>query len=534
MPTFSDFDSADDFTAWFDGPAEVAGDLYADLQREASHEYGDPDELLASIAEGAGYIADVGVEILSGVDVPAIDSEIVALKSDNSWGGRRDVLLKDDGDEKRISYAAAMIPRETDKEGDVVATPTVEKAAHDYLQHLQNGDGDGVDTDHNLIDDKGRVVESWVLDEAKEYDLPDGGTRTHDAGTWMVGIKWEPEPWERVKAGEISGISIYGMAEHVELGKSTAKQLEVPFADEVIVDLVYGAERAAEKAAAAMGMDETSHEHDLDGRTVFMPGPDHDTYVEHYNDIADGERELEAATDADTEDTMKDEDPCWDGYTMVGTDEDGAPRCVPDDDVPDADFDRAVSMDGSGPPEDRQTAASDGQTVKDGSGESNKQKDTMSDTDSTDTADDAGGGAPDFDPESFKSDIVDEVKDALDSEAGGDTGTETKDDERTVDELAAELANQIASHDSVDADPGDITESILNAAKEDHDDDDEDDEEEMTDEDYDEKSADESANFERGHTGEGVRKSTVEDGDDAATTNPLQNRSEAVAKWEGN
>jgi len=56
----------------------------------------------------------------------------------------------------------------------------------------------------------------------------------------------------------------------------------------------------------------------------------------------------------------------------------------------------------------------------------------------------------------------------------------------------------------------------------------------MTDEDYDEKSADESANYERGHTGEGVRKSTVEDGDDAATTNPLQNRSEAVAKWEGN
>ena len=31
----------------------------------------------------------------------------------------------------------------------------------------------------------------------------------------------------------------------------------------------------------------------------------------------------------------KDEDPCWDGYTMVGTKEDGSPRCVPEEDVDD-------------------------------------------------------------------------------------------------------------------------------------------------------------------------------------------------------
>ncbi|UBF23447.1 portal protein [Halorubrum tailed virus 28] len=37
-------------------------------------------------------------------------------------------------------------------------------------------------------------------------------------------------------------------------------------------------------------------------------------------------------------DDVKDdfEDPCWDGYTMVGTDENGDPICVPDDEVPDA------------------------------------------------------------------------------------------------------------------------------------------------------------------------------------------------------
>ena len=40
------------------------------------------------------------------------------------------------------------------------------------------------------------------------------------------------------------------------------------------------------------------------------------------------------------------EDPCWEGYTMVGTDEEGNPRCVPDDDIPDATgFENAATMD---------------------------------------------------------------------------------------------------------------------------------------------------------------------------------------------
>ena len=37
----------------------------------------------------------------------------------------------------------------------------------------------------------------------------------------------------------------------------------------------------------------------------------------------------------------KDEDPCWEGYTMVGTKENGDPRCVPDDEVEDYDPDKS-------------------------------------------------------------------------------------------------------------------------------------------------------------------------------------------------
>jgi len=131
---------------------------------------------------------------------------------DHDWRANVPLLKAEGSEEQRIAYAAAMIPREPDKEGDVASTPTVEKAAHNFLK--QNG---GVDTDHSLIDGEGEPVESWVLKEDTTFDLPGGGEETYPRGTWMLGIKWDAEPWERIKSGELTGLSIYGMAEHVSL-----------------------------------------------------------------------------------------------------------------------------------------------------------------------------------------------------------------------------------------------------------------------------------------------------------------------------
>jgi len=54
--------------------------------------------------------------------------------------------------------------------------------------------------------------------------------------------------------------------------------------------------------------------------------------------LSDEDRETIKNSDS-VADVMLDEDPCWEGYTMVGTKEEGGrtvPNCVPDDDVPDA------------------------------------------------------------------------------------------------------------------------------------------------------------------------------------------------------
>jgi hypothetical protein len=299
LPTYESLDDlAKTLAAELQVGTDTAQRLARELDAEASHDLGDADELYQSMKDGAGMIADVGVDILSGVDVPAIDSQMLTLKSNGNgvWGGERQVLLrKDDDTERRISSAAAMIPREPDKEGETVSTPTVEQAAHDYLKGLQDNDGTGVDTDHNLIDDKGHVVESRILREDREFDLPDGGTKTHKAGSWLVDIEWAAEPWERVKAGDIEGISIYGTAEQVPIERSEdlTKEFVVPFADESVVQVLYASRAVAAKAARRMGFDgeddAITHEHEYDGDPHYMPAPSHEEYVEAYNDFAESE-----------------------------------------------------------------------------------------------------------------------------------------------------------------------------------------------------------------------------------------------------
>jgi len=371
---FSGFDDWDDciqtMTEEEGHDQESAENICGALQAEEKSDHGDADALMDALERGSGLIADVGVDLVSGVDVPAVDSKWVMTKS---GGGRRGrdyrattpvLLSKADDPDQRITYAAAMIPREPDKEGDVAPTPTVETAAHDFIK----SDG-GVDTDHSLIDGEGQPVESWVLKEERTFDLPGGGTETYPAGTWMLGIEWGADAWDRIQEGDLTGLSIYGMAEHVPLERSLsppsgggcleiaawahqqrdlAKDLTVPFADESVVQILYASRNVAAKAAERFGFEgdpeAITHEHEYDGDPHYMPAPSHEEYVDAYNEFAeaDGFGPLDGG-EIVTANTAKQEDPCWEGYTMVGLDENGDPNCVPDDEVDDVEFNDAES-----------------------------------------------------------------------------------------------------------------------------------------------------------------------------------------------
>lgn len=205
---------------------DAAARICETLRQEADAENGNVEELKQALKRGRGLIADIAVDLNSAVDRPAADSQWIAFKSVADAPGEHTtqidtpVVFKaadeaDAREEKRIAYAPAMVPRDIDKEGDIVPTPVVESAAHDYLKR-----GGGVDADHDLVDGKGVPVESWIEPDTRTWELPDGTEKEYPAGTWMLGIEWEAETWKRIQEGELTGLSIYGNGTHVDLEKS--------------------------------------------------------------------------------------------------------------------------------------------------------------------------------------------------------------------------------------------------------------------------------------------------------------------------
>lgn len=207
----------------------------------------DPDAFCAWLADHAKdalsdpnaetVLTSLTTEFVSSVDQPAQDSEWLLFK-DASTPRRKasevarpyvfaehedvaskaadvDVREENEDGERQIAYAAVLIPNEVDKQGDVIPPYVVERAAHEYMAEYRK-----MDSDHDLNDGAGVPVESWILKDDAEFDLPgEDGTVTYPKGTWVIGKRFVDDEWERVKSGELTGFSIYGGAEAVDVGE---------------------------------------------------------------------------------------------------------------------------------------------------------------------------------------------------------------------------------------------------------------------------------------------------------------------------
>lgn len=154
-------------------------------------------------------------KIISTVENPSHDSDFVALK--NADPEKTDELkysFLSESEEEQIAYAPALVPDELDKDGDIIPKPVVRNSAHNFIQNKRV---DETDVDHesrnydSAISERGTVVESWILKDQKDFELPNGDTKTYDEGVWMVGIKFtDDEVWDKIKNGELKGYSIQG------------------------------------------------------------------------------------------------------------------------------------------------------------------------------------------------------------------------------------------------------------------------------------------------------------------------------------
>lgn len=109
------------------------------------------------------------------------------------------IVMKDN--EKKIAYAAVLVPNEPDSDGETVTKEKIEQAAHEWMLNYGN-----VDLGHTL-NNVAVPVESYItpVDITTEKGvLP--------AGTWILASKvYDDQTWQAVKDGNLTGYSVMGI-----------------------------------------------------------------------------------------------------------------------------------------------------------------------------------------------------------------------------------------------------------------------------------------------------------------------------------
>ena len=150
----------------------------------------------------------IGVEAISVVENPAIESDFIALNN-------QEIKLAEISKEKRLIMGALLIPKKPifrrngeDEYYVFFSADTVLKASQMYLQ---NGNQSNSTLEHDGKLKGMTLVESWIVDD-KEKDKSALYGLDVKVGTWMGSVKVEnDEVWnDYVKTGKVKGFSIEG------------------------------------------------------------------------------------------------------------------------------------------------------------------------------------------------------------------------------------------------------------------------------------------------------------------------------------
>ena len=175
-----------------------------------------------------------GVDAISVVESPAIESNFVALKSE-------EIKLAQVDSEKRILMGAVLIPEKPiyRKNGEdeyyiYFSKDTVNKASQLFFK---NGNQNNWTLEHNKEIKGLTVVESWIVEDTQKdksaiYNL------SVPIGSWMASVKVEDDTiWnDYVKTGKVKGFSLEGyFADKLEEKKQLSKQQSE---DEILIEKI--------------------------------------------------------------------------------------------------------------------------------------------------------------------------------------------------------------------------------------------------------------------------------------------------------
>jgi len=148
-------------------------------------------------------LKDLSVSFLSLVSAPATGKGL-HLKSvkPNERAAPFDLVVKND--EMMRAYGVVYAPDQEDAHGDTADADTIRRAATEFMREsrLKN-----IDTEHSFNTEMAFVAESWLVRKGDAL-FPD-----EPEGAWAVGIQiGDPDLWKKLKSGELTGISLAGIA----------------------------------------------------------------------------------------------------------------------------------------------------------------------------------------------------------------------------------------------------------------------------------------------------------------------------------
>ena len=179
-----------------------------------------------------------GIEAISIVENPAIESDFVALKTE-------EIKLAEINAEKKILLGALLIPNKpiyrSGDDGEYYIFFSKETVAKASQMYLRNGYQNKSTLEHDKALNGLTLVESWLVedevqDKSRKYGL------NVPVGTWMGSVKVNNEEiWqEYVKTNKVKGFSIEGyFADKMERPKELAKdELSENDKEEILINKI--------------------------------------------------------------------------------------------------------------------------------------------------------------------------------------------------------------------------------------------------------------------------------------------------------
>ena len=173
-----------------------------------------------------------GVKAISIVDIPAIESNFVALR------GETQVKLSQVDEEKRMLFGAVLIPdklilrrdKDTGEEYYIkFPREAVRKIAYNYMKQGNQSEATFM---HEFRIDGCTTVEQWIKESDVDKSVAMGLNEID--GTWFIGMKVDNDGvWEKVKSGEILGFSLEGLFDAVDQQLRSIVDKDIEFITEV-------------------------------------------------------------------------------------------------------------------------------------------------------------------------------------------------------------------------------------------------------------------------------------------------------------